>query len=316
MDESEHNMIIFAFSNYQHLRRACEIPEITESGVFEIGRFENGELFASVTTPVRQSRCLVVGSVAPPDEQLLSLALLCHTLKKEGAQKVTALLPYLGYSRQDKGKPGKSLATAWLGLILQASGIDEVVTIDVHSERGKQLFPIPLVSMFPDKLFARAIQDHQLTDATLVAPDHGAIWRCHAVNNAAGRPGAEVPYFEKQREEKGITHVGPIGTVGPRVVIIDDMLDTGGTLLSACEKLAQTGTKEIYIMATHGLFTGTAWRRLWSLGVQRIFSTDTIPPGREIVDDARITILSIVPFLGELLGLSLRHAEPRPREAV
>ena len=309
-------MIIFPFNNYEYLLRAREAPETMERGVFEIGRFENGELFASVTTPVRQAHCLVVGSVAPPDEQLLSVALLSHTLKKEGAQKVTAVLPYLGYSRQDKSKTGKSLAAAWLGSILQASGMDEVVTIDVHSERDRQLFPIPLISMLPDKLFADAIQEHQLTDAILVAPDHGAIWRCQAMNKAAGRPGADVPYFEKQREEKGITHMGPIGKVGPRVVMIDDMLDTGGTLLSACEKLAQSGTREIYIMVTHGLFTGADWKRLWSLGVQRIFCTDTIPPRAEIVDDSRITILSIVPLLGELLGLSMSHMALNPGEAA
>lgn len=309
-------MIIFPFTNYEYLLRAREFGEIAERGLFEIGRFENGELFASVATPVRQAHCLVVGSVAPPDQQLLSVALLSHTLKKEGAQKVTAVLPYLGYSRQDKSKTGKSLAAAWLGSILQASGIDEVVTIDVHSERDKQLFPIPLISMLPDSIFAEAMRKQGLTDATLVAPDHGAIWRCQAVNAACGRPGADVPYFEKQREEKGITHVGPIGTVGPRVVIIDDMLDTGGTLLSACEKLAQAGTKEIYIMVTHGLFTGTDWKRLWSLGVRRIFCTDAVPPSREIVDDPRITILSILPLLVELLSVSLHHAEPRPGEAA
>lgn len=309
-------MIVFPFSNYEYFLAACGVPEIAERGLFEIGRFENGELFAGVTTPVGLAHCLIVGSIAPPDDQLLSVALLAHTLKKEGAQKVTAVLPYLGYSRQDKSKAGKSLATAWVGSVLQASGIHEVVTIDVHSERDKQLFPIPLVSLFPERIFAGAITEHQLADAMVVAPDHGAIWRCQAVNNATGRRGADVPYFEKQRQEKGITHVGPIGKVGPRVVIIDDMLDTGGTLLSACEKLVQAGTQEIYIMVTHGLFTGADWKRLWALGVQRVFCSDTIPPRREIVDDPRITVLSIVHLLGEYLALSLNHAALSPRDAA
>lgn len=305
-------MIIFPFANYEHFLSGLESRAIAERGIFELGRFENSELFATAVTPVRTAHCLIVGSIAPPDEQLLSVTLLSHTLKKEGAGKITAVLPYLGYSRQDKSKSGKSLATAWLGSILQASGIDEVVTVDMHSERGKQLLPIPLISIVPNQVFAHAIIRHELTDATLVAPDHGAIWRCEAVNNAAGRPAAGIAYFEKQRDEKGITHAGPIGKVGSRAVVIDDMIDTGGTLVSACEKLIQAGTQEIYIMVTHGLFTGADWTRLWSLGVQRIFCSDTIPARSEISDDSRITTLSIAPLLTDHLASTSRDAPLKP----
>jgi len=305
-------MIVFSFPGYEDFLREIQSHTAAEQGTFEIGRFDNGELFATVVTSVRNVDCLVVGSVAPPDQQLLSVALLSHTLKKEGADKVTSVLPYLGYSRQDKSKPGKSLATAWLGAILQASGIDDVVTVDVHSERDKQLFPVPLISIFPDEVFARAIQTHQLADATLVAPDNGAIWRCQAVNRCAGKADAQMVYFEKHRNEKGITHAGPLGRVGSRVVIIDDMLDTGGTLVSACEKLRQAGTREIYIMVTHGLFTGAEWKQLWSLGVQRIFCTNTIPLRNEIRDDSRITVLSIASLLSEQVTLQLHKATLNP----
>lgn len=305
-------MIIFPFAGYEYFLKRLESLAMAERGTFEIGRFENGELFATVDTSVRTAHCLIVGSVAPPDEQLLSLTLLAHTLKKEGAHKVTAVLPYLGYSRQDKSKSGKSLATAWLGSILQASGIDEVVTVDVHSERSKQLLRIPLVSVFPDQIFAHAIVRHELADATLIAPDNGAIWRCQAVNKAAGRPDVGIAYFEKQRDEKGITHAGPFGKVGPCVVIVDDMLDTGGTLVSACERLVQSGTREIYVTITHGLFTGEDWKKLWSLGVQRIFCTDTIPPRSDISDESRITILSIVSLLNDHLTSTSRDVTLRP----
>jgi ribose-phosphate pyrophosphokinase len=247
---------------------------------------------------------VVLGSIAPPDERMLSLALLAHTLKKEGSPRVTAFLPYLAYSRQDKDKPGQSLAAAWVGYLLQASGVDGVFTIDLHSERDKQLFPIPLISTFPAEMFAHAIKKHHLADATLVAPDNGAIPRCQAVNNALGRPAADIPYFEKQRDEKGIKHTGLFGKVGPRTLIIDDMIDTGGTLISACDKLVQSGTREIYIMVTHGLFTGTGWKKLWSLRVRRIFCTGTVPPTPNILDEPRITTLPIVKLLGEQLALS------------
>ncbi len=293
-------MIVFAFADHEHMLDTLQPTK--QRGKFDIGRFANGELFISVRTPVRMEHCVVLGSVAPPDERLLSLSLLSHTLKKDGSWKVTAFLPYLAYSRQDKEKPGESLAAAWVGSMLQASDVDEVLTIDVHSERDKQLFPIPLVSTFPVEIFANAVTKYQLTDATIVAPDHGAIPRCKAVSEALGRPIIGIPYFQKQRDEKGIKHSDLFGSIGPRVLIIDDILDTGATLVSACEKLLQAGASEIYIMVTHGLFTGTDWKDLWSLKVQRIFCTGTVPATKDILDECRITTLPIGPLLEHMLS--------------
>jgi ribose-phosphate pyrophosphokinase len=180
----------------------------------------------------------------------------------------------------------------------------------VHSERDKQLFSLPLISISTAEIFAETIKKHQLTDATIVAPDNGAIGRCEAVKIAAGMPTGKTPYFEKKRTEKGIVHTGPIGTVGTKVVIIDDMIDTGGTLVSACEKLREMRVQEIYVLATHGLFTGTHWTKLWSLGVRRIFCTDTIPLRADL--DARdISILSIGPLLREFVLSTIEERRPR-----
>jgi len=299
-------MIVFAFPGYESLLETLQ--PLAQRGTFEISRFANGELVARVGTPVQMEHCVIVSSIAPPDEQFLSLTLLAHTLKKEGCRRLTALLPYLGYSRQDKEKPGESLAAAWVGSVLRASGVDDVVTIDVHSERDKHLFPMPLVSVFPAEIFADAIRTYQLTDATIVAPDNGAIPRCQAVNLTLGKPTAEVPYFEKTRDQSGIKHTKLIGRVGTQALIVDDILDTGGTLLSACEKLIQEGVGKIDVMVTHGLFTGTDWKRLWSLKVQRIFCTDTIPAKKDIRDEHRIIILPI----GELLKAQVAHLHRAP----
>ena len=264
-------MILFAVERYAGM--ALELGKATgqlQPGTFRIARFENGELHARVDTSVTAQCCVVLGSIAPPDEQLLSVLLLAHTLKKEGAKQVTAVLPYLGYARDDKDKPGQSLATAWIGSLIRASGCDQVITVDVHSEKTKQLFPVPLISLSPAKVFAEAIARYGLADSTLVAPDQGAISRCEAVRAAAGMS-SKTAYFEKHRTETGIINTGPIGEVGRRVVIIDDILDTGGTLVSACEQLSRTGVEEIEVVATHGLFTGTRWKDLYDLGVKRIF---------------------------------------------
>jgi len=294
-------MILFSFSAYEHIAQQLRSIASVQAGRFTVGRYDNQELHASVEGSVSGEHCVILGTIAPPDECLLSVMLLAQMLKKEGAEKITAALPYLAYSRQDKDKPGESLGTAWVGALFKSSGIDQVLTVDVHSERDKQLFPIPLISLSTAILFADAIQKHRLTDATVVAPDNGAIGRCEAVKRAAGMPIGETPYFEKKRTEKGIVVHGPVGTVGAKAVIVDDMLDTGGTLVSACERLTAAGVQEIYILVTHGLFTGSSWPRLWSLGVRRIFCTDTVPLPSGI-DVANVTVLSVIPLISERLS--------------
>jgi len=295
-------MVLFSQKKYEVLGAGLKSTwPASKTGEFELARFENGELHAVVHTPVAFEHCIVLGSIAPPDEQLLSTLLLAHTLKKEGARKLTALLPYLAYSRQDKDKPGESLAAALIGRLLEAAGFDQVITLDVHSEADKRLFPIPLISLETAALFGDALRKRELTEATVVAPDNGAIARAKAVQRAAGLPEGNIPYFEKQRVGTGIVHVGPIGKVGAQAVIVDDILDTGTTLVSACEKLAEAGVREMYIMVTHGLFTGAHWKELWRLNVKRIFCTDAVPLPTSL-DKNNVETLSIVPLLRHQLS--------------
>ena len=295
------SVVLFAFSAYAAIGTTLEKLPFIRRGQFATGRYDNGELNAYVQTPVRGEDCVVLGSIAPPDNGLLSALLLAHTLKKEGVVQVIALLPYLAYSRQDKVKPGQSLATAWIGSLLEASGFDQVITVDLHSERDQQLFPMPLISFSTAELFADTMRKYELTLATIVAPDNGAVRRCAAVKAATGMPAGEIPFFEKKRTEAGIIHTGPIGAVGAKAVIIDDILDTGTTLVSACEKLVAAGVEEIYIMVTHGLFTGSQWKRLWTLRVKRIFCTDTIPLPIDLQVEHIVT-LSAMPLLQRQLA--------------
>jgi len=294
-------MVLFSYPEYENIAQQLRTIGSVQVGRFNVGRYADQELHASIEASVSGEDCVIVGTIAPPDERLLSVLLLAETLKKEGADKITVVLPYLAYSRQDKHKPGESLGTAWVGSLLKSSGIDQVLTVDVHSERDKQLFPIPLISLSTESLFADVIQRHNLQDATIVAPDNGAIGRCEAVKRAARMPSGATPYFEKKRTDQGIIHRGPVGAVGPKVVIIDDMIDTGGTLVSACEKLRAAGAQEIYILVTHGLFTGTSWVQLWSLGVKRIFCTDTVPLP-EGIKAGNILVVSIAPMIRKALN--------------
>ena len=287
---------LFSFPEYLHVGKfLSDLPGL-KSGRFSIVRYQNQELHASIQSPVSGEHCLVLGSIAPPESQMAALLLLAHTLRKEGADRITGVLPYLAYAREDKLKPGESLATAWVGALLKASAFDEIWAVDLHSQHDRELVPLPLESLSPAALFGECLRKFELTDASFVAPDEGAIARCEAVKAAAGQSAAEIVHFQKLRTAAGIVHRTPVGRVGRRAVIVDDVLDTGATLVSACEKLITAGAAEVHICVTHGLFAGQRWQGLWSLPVKRIFCTDTIP-GCTASEDPRITTLSVGPLV-------------------
>jgi len=206
---------------------------VSETGPFCAKRFENGELHIEIRTSVTREHCLVLGSIAPPDGQMLSALLLAHTLKKEGALRVSAIFPYLAYAGDDKDKPG---------------------------EARRPHGPAPVHSLSPAEIFAEALTTLELRGATIVAPDNGAIGRCQAVRVAAGMTVCEIPQLRSVGPRRESFHAGFIGKVEGQVVIVDDTLDTGGPLLSACEKLCQSGVSDISILVTHGLFAGTGGR--------------------------------------------------------
>jgi ribose-phosphate pyrophosphokinase len=303
-------MLLFAPPEFESVASALRerVSQLCP-GQYQAGRFDNGELKIDIETTVKAERCFVLGSIAPPDGQLFSTLLLGHTLRKDGALEIVGILPYLAYSRQDKDKPHQSLAAAWSGALMKASGFDRVITIDEHSLEDERLFAIPLISLSPARLFADALNQNGLMQATIIAPDEGAIGRCAAIKTAAGLAKDPIPYFEKQRMETGIIHSRFIGEVGTQAVLVDDILDTGATLLSACQRLLCAGVEDIQIMITHGLFTGNEWQGLWEVGVSRIFCTDTVPLPAGI-DRSRIAILSAVPLLAEaLMGATQRADE-------
>jgi ribose-phosphate pyrophosphokinase len=294
-------MIVFCLPQHRALLPA-ELDAASEPalGRCRLGRFSDGELWVELDDPVTGRDCAVLGSLAPPDEQMLATLLLAHTLRRAGARRVILVAPYLGYARQDRAPPGRSLGAAWAGALLQAADVEEVMTIDVHSADAKACFPVPVTSLSPAGLFAAELQHGSLEGLTLVAPDEGARDRCAAVAAAAG-VAAPVAYLRKQRTAEGVVHHALTGEVGSRAVLVDDILDTGGTLLSACAELQRAGAREISVMVTHGTLSGERWRELPSAGVRRIQVTDTVPGVRDRGRDV-LEVLQIAPLLMEALA--------------
>jgi len=289
--------LIFTFPTHKFMiDNLLKNPNIKQ-GEFILKKFPNNELHLKLQTGTMGQDCIILGTIAPPETNLMSFLLLAHTLKKENAPKVTAILPYLAYARHDKKEGLKSYATALIGSLFNAAGIDEVITIDIHSPLSIKLFPMPVISLSPAKLFAGEIKKLNLQDITFIAPDEGAVERATQVAKEYGTD--KISFFVKTRTESGITQSDLQGETSQKAIIIDDILDTGQTLVLACEKLKEKGADEIYIFITHGLFTGTEWKKLWDIGVKHIYCTDTVP--LEQIDKEKITVLSVTDLIAEAL---------------
>lgn len=269
-------------------------------GEWKGNRFSNGQLELSLETPVCGRACAVLASVSPPDDNLVSLLFLCDTLFRAGASEVKLVLPYLAYSRQDRDEPGKSRAAGLLGSLFQAAHATSVVTIDIHSERAAALMPLPIANLSSASLFASAIRRDGLDSATIVAPDHGAIGRCEAVRALIPGSPALVSFAKTRHGERVESKLE--GKIGESAVIIDDILDSGATLLTAAEQLRAAGAKEITIMITHGIFSGELWKGLFERGVKTIYSSDSIPSGSR----KGVTVLNSAPLLAEYLAALAR----------
>jgi ribose-phosphate pyrophosphokinase len=281
--------------------RGCERFASHARGDLEhvaVRRFPNGELRVEVPQHVEGRRCIVVGSISPPPGNLERLTLVAHALRRAGAGRVTALLPYLAYARQDRAARGESLGLTWVGDLLRASGVDGVVCVDVHSEQAAGVLGLGLTSLSPAQLLAGALPEAWRSQVTFVAPDEGALERCSALACAAAveRP---VVWARKRRTPSGVEHLGLVGSPGRRAVVVDDILDTGDTLLSCCRALRDAGVRQIGVVATHGLFTGERWRAVLSGGVREMWITDTVLSRRR---PPQARIVPVAPLLAAVLA--------------
>lgn len=261
-----------------------------------IQEFPNRELHVEVPAEVAGRACVVVGSITPPAGRLARVTLVVHTLRRAGAARIALVLPYLAYARQDRAAATGSLGLAWVGELLRACGAEELTCVDVHGADAGTVAGLPLRSLSPAALLATALPPGWRTDVSFVAPDEGAIARCEALAAAAGST-APVVKMRKRRSPAGIEHLGTTGAPGPRALVVDDILDTGATLVSCVHELRAAGVLEIGLVVTHGLFTGDRSRSLLD-DVDRLWITDSVETTEE---SPKLEVVPVAPLLAPLL---------------
>jgi ribose-phosphate pyrophosphokinase len=266
-----------------------------------VERFPDGELHVVLQRPQHAAHVAIVQPTGPPvDEHLIELAMLADAAKRAGATRVTAVVPYFGYARQDhRGTAGEAIGAKTVARLVEAAGVDQLLVVDPHSSALETMFDIPVHTVTAVPALASALQALSIEDAVVIAPDLGAVKLAERYAAALAVPVAVVRKTRLSGEK--VQAVDLVGDVRDRrPVIVDDMVTTGGTIEAAARAVLDAGCRpDLVVAATHGLFVGPARSRLAGLPLRRVLVTDTVPVS---VRDLPLDVISIAGLLADALS--------------
>ncbi|MBA3902191.1 MAG: ribose-phosphate pyrophosphokinase [Rhodocyclaceae bacterium] len=268
-----------------------------------VGRFSDGEVSVEILENVRGKDCFILQSTcAPTNDNLMELLIMADALKRSSAMRITAAIPYMGYSRQDRRPRSARVAISAkvVANMLQAAGVDRVLTVDLHADQIQGFFDIPVDNVYAAPILLGDVWKHQHKDLLVVSPDVGGVVRARAL---AKRLESDLAIIDKRRPKANVSEVmNIIGEVeGRTCVIMDDMVDTAGTLCKAAQALKDHGAAKVVAYCTHPVLSGNAVERVADSVLDELVVTDTIP----LRDDARacprIRQISIAELLAETM---------------
>ena len=267
-----------------------------------VSRFSDGEVFTEIQENVRGVDVYVIQSTcAPVNDNLMELLVMVDALKRASAGSIAAVIPYYGYARQDrKAAPRTPITAKLVADLLSASGIDRVVSMDLHAGQIQGFFNVPFDHLYALPVFLEHLRPRFPTPPVFVSPDAGGVERTRAY---AKRMDADLAIIDKRREEKNVSEVmNIIGDVeGRECVILDDMIDTAGTMANAARALKEKGAQRVLAAATHPVLSGPALERIVNSPLVEVIVTDTIPLRDEAVESGRFRVLSVASLLGEAI---------------
>lgn len=270
-------------------------------GNAEVKRFRDGEINLQVNETVRGAECFVIQPTCPPaDSNLMELLVMIDAFKRASAKSVAAVIPYYGYARQDrKNKPRDPICAKLVANLLEAAGADRVLTMDLHAGQIQGFFDIPVDNLKALPILADYFLNKGLDNVVVVAPDVGGVSRAREMSQRLHAPLAILDKRRPQPNVAEVLHV--IGDVEGRVAImVDDLIDTGGTIAHGADALLKNGATKVYACATHPVFSHPAVERLRSAPIEEVVVTNTIPIAPETLPD-KITCLSVAPMFGEAI---------------
>jgi ribose-phosphate pyrophosphokinase len=301
---TEKRLMIVSGQGYPALaEKIAERLDVDLNGV-ELIKFPNGELYARYLESVRGADMFIVQSLCDPvNKNLMQLLIMIDAAKRASAKRIVAVIPWYAYSRQDrKTKPREPITARLVANMIQAAGAERVMTMDLHSGQIEGYFSFPVdhltaMHTFVDYFVEAGFRDAD--DAVVVAPDTGEVKVAKQLAGHLRLPWVIVNKMRDRPDQSEVTHV--IGEVeGKRAIMIDDVIATGGTLINAAERLAAEGATEVYAAATHGEFSGQAYRRIEDSLIREVVVTDTLPL-KEGEPRSKIRTLTIAPILASTI---------------
>jgi ribose-phosphate pyrophosphokinase len=272
-------------------------------GDAEVSRFSDGEVFVQINENVRGTDVFIIQPTCPPvNDTLIELLIMTDAFKRASAHRITAVLPYYGYARQDRKVQGRMPISAKLVAdLLEAAGIDRVLALDLHAGQIQGFFSVPVDHLFAGPVvMIDYLRKKDLKDAVIVAPDAGGVERARAI---AKRLSAGLAIVDKRREgPNSAVAMHLIGDVDGRdAVVIDDMIDTAGTLAQAVGAIQREGARRILACGIHPVLSGPAIERIKASPIEEVVVTNSIPLTDDKRTAARITVLTVAPLLGEAI---------------
>jgi len=279
-------------------------------GRMEVRRFLDAEIFVEIQENVRGRDCFVIQPTCfPVNDSLMELLIILDTLKRSSAERITAVVPYFGYSRQDrKTAPRTPISAKLVADLLEKAGATRVLSVDLHAGQIQGFFNIPFDNLYAAPVMYESIRQSMknFDDVVIVSPDAGGVERARLY---ADELGATVAMIDKRRTQanvaKAMNVIGDV--VGRRAIILDDMIDTAGTLTEAATAVLGKGATEVSAVATHGVFSGTAFDRITQSSLKEVIVTDSIPQKEASLKCAKIKVQSIAPLLAEAIHRISTH---------
>ena len=287
----KNKITVFSLSSSKKL--AQDIASIlgTKVGDCKVHHFADGEILCEIGESVRGKDVFIVQSTSNPvTENLMEILVLTDALKRASAREITAVIPYFGYARQDrKAKPRQPITSKLVADLLTTAGVSRVVTVDLHAAQIQGFFDIPVDEMQALPLLIKYFRKKKVQDLCVVSPDHGGATRARKMSEAFDCP---IAIIDKRRPKPNVAEVmGIIGNVeGKNCILVDDMIDTAGTITAGVDMLKQKGAKDVYIACTHGVLSGPAIERLSTCAAKEVVITNTIEIPQEKKFDKLVSV--------------------------
>ena len=297
-----------------NIRSASE-PEY-RLGLSELSRFSDGEFQPAFTESVRGATVFIVQSTFPPTDNLMELLLMIDAAKRASADKVIAVMPYFGWARQDrKDRPRVSIGAKLVANLLRTAGAGRIMTCDLHADQIQGFFDIPVDHVYASKVFIPYIREMGIENLSIAAPDMGGAKRANAYAKDLRCP---VVICHKSREKANVvSSITAIGEIeGRNIIIVDDMIDTAGTLCKAADVLMEKGAASVRACATHGILSGRALENISNSALKEVLITDTIPlRPRPDQDASKITVISMASVFASIIR-KVYYYEPISTEFI